>query len=107
MIRRTVVIAALLLLWAFPAAAAPDCVQMARDGSANVEVVREKSGKLKYLKDRDRVEDLLADAEKLLQKARANCGDGASFLDKSTGVAQIVAAQGLIAAASVVVKTND
>lgn len=107
MMRRTVAIAVLLLLWAFPAAAAPDCMQLARDGSANMEVIRGKSGKLKYLKDRDRVEDLLADAEKLLQKARANCGDGASFLDKSTGVAQIVAAQGLIAAAAVVVKINE
>ena len=107
MIRWTVAISVLLLLGAFPAAAAYDCMQLARDGSANVEVVRGKSGKLKYLKDRDRVEDLLADAEKLLQKARAKCGDKSTFLDRSTAVAQIVAAQGLIGAAGVIVKTND
>lgn len=107
MIRQVVAIAVLLLLWAFPAAAVPDCMQLARDGSANVEVIRDKSEKLKYLKDRDRVADLLADAEKLLEKARVNCREKSTFLDRSTGVAQIVAAQGLIAAAGVVVKTND
>lgn len=98
--------AALLVFWSPASAEEETCAQLIREISDNLRLVQERSSNLKDGYYQKLVADLLVDATKLIGDARKDCKADASLVDKSVGVSRVLAAQGLISSASVVIKLN-
>jgi hypothetical protein len=96
-----------LVLWGLssPAAHAQDCAQPVQSTGESLEMAKRQMAMISG-QQRRRTEEFMADAERLLNEARAECDSAKTALERSYAIAKTLVAQGNLAAAQLFIKGN-
>jgi len=100
---RVALAAALIVLGGNAAAYAQDCMQHIESTEDSILALRRQVGDIES-ESRAKVEGYIADAEKIVVKAREDCPRAQTPLDRSFVIAKVLVAQGNLAAAQLVLK---